>query len=405
MKILLAVSGSISAYKTIDLTRELTKAGHEVRIVASSGALEFTNLNIYSFLGAQEVYGPLDDFKPQNKSVLHVDLAHWSDIFVVCPASANTIAHLAHGFAKDLLQSIFLSMPKNKQTVIFPAMNVHMYDSVSVSENLKKLSSMENVFVHPPVSGELACGDVGMGKLPSVETIFDFLDSYQIAETSVQKNVLITAGATISPLDPVRYLTNPSSGLTGLLLAKTFLKSGYQVQVIAGRFATPRFEHLNENPLFKLTRVVTTEQMKTAVLENFENADIYISPAAINDIQFEQLDEKLGKDQIGQSLQIIKCSDILEEVIKLKTKQRIVGFAAQTDMNITGLTKKWKRKQVDLLVGTKVHGQLNNVTKTKMKGFQSPEAEYLILENGKMSFEGTLSKSELALDIFNRVTQ
>ncbi|MCO4753283.1 MAG: bifunctional phosphopantothenoylcysteine decarboxylase/phosphopantothenate--cysteine ligase CoaBC [Bacteriovoracaceae bacterium] len=392
MKILLGVCGSISAYKSLDICRQLFKDGHEVKVVLTKGALEFVRPQVFKYLGAQEVFSPEDDFNPhaiKDRSVLHIDLSKWAQRILIAPASANTLAKLSAGMCDDLLSSIFLASP-NTPCVIFPAMNTNMLKHPLTKNNFDRLEGLENVFIHPTKEGLLACGDEGEGKLADVELIAQVVPV--ISFTKTNKRILITTGATIAPLDPVRFLTNPSSGKTGYELAKSYLSNGNEVTLIAGRNSCPQIDYLSQLPNAKVIRVSTTAQVFELVKELFDKHDLYISSAALSDIQFEQSSVKLKKDQFQDKLSISKAPDVLKEMLKRKTTQKIIGFAAETNNNIETFEKKWKDKPVDVLVGNIVAANHDS----ESIGFGTNVNTYTILKEGRLFFTGPLAKAELA---------
>ena len=292
MNILLAVCGSISAYKSLDLARNLIKSGHNVRIILTQGAAEFVLPQTFSYLGAEKIYQAASDFKhSSNKSILHIELTQWADILLIAPLSANTLSAMAQGLCNDLLTSVCLAWDKQKPILLFSAMNTRMFEHPLIQKNLNTLKSLPWCFAHPPTEGLLACGDQGIGKLPTPELIQDFTESFSL-KNARHKKILITTGATIAPLDPIRYLTNPSSGITGFHLASKALRSGHEVCLIAGRYATTRLEHLLEHPRYKLYRIETAEDLFAKVREEFPSCHAYISAAAIGDIAFESVSPK-----------------------------------------------------------------------------------------------------------------
>ena len=405
MKILLSVCGSISAYKSIDLARTLVNDGHEVKVVLTKGAMKFVVPNVYTYLGVEEVYQSEDDFN--HKKVLHVDLARWAETLVIAPLSANTLSRLARGEASDLLSSIFLAFEPTKTIAVFPAMNTLMLKHPFTQENisdLKKLCTLNNLFVSPTNSGVLACEEVGEGKLPNVDEIAKLIPLLRppFNIDNKRKKIVITTGATISPIDPVRYLTNSSSGITGFYLAQTALFKGYEVVVIAGKHASAELNLLVKHPFYKLTRVVTVKEMSDAVFTELKNAEAYISAAAISDWEFDIAKEKIKKEKSSESLVIKKAQDILRSVIDQYTgKVKIVGFAAETNLTDDILISKFRSKPVDLLVGTKVDNGLGN--KNQEQGFGVDEANYRFVEEGFITNEKALSKTELADVIFGRL--
>ena len=405
MKILIGVCGSISAYKILDVVRKLTSTGNTVRVIMTQSAKKFVIPQTFHYLGAEAVYMAGDDFNPtRHASFLHIELARWCDKFVIAPLSANTLAKLAHGEASDLLSSVFITMEQEKPILIFPAMNSQMLSHPFTRKNLaqlQKLKSLPQVLVHPTGTGTLACGEEGRGKLATVEEIITWADVFQY-HPHPGKNILITTGATLAPLDPVRYLTNASSGLTGLYLAKEYLKAGHHVHVLAGRYATEQLDILLDFPRFKLERITTNNDMKRLVEKTWKTSDIYISSAAINDIEFAQSANKIKKSSIPNNLPIKSTEDILSFVIKNKEPhQKIIGFAAETNLSEETLNEKWNKKPVDLLVGTKVHsGLLENSTTL---GFQKENAEYVFFSKNGHKPVGIIPKSRLAGEILSEL--
>lgn len=404
MKILLSVCGSISAYKSLDITRGLVNKGHQVKVILTKGALKFVVPEVFTYLGALEVYKDDDDFK--NKNVLHVELARWCETLVIAPLSANTLSRLTRGEASDLLTSVFLALEPEKAISVFPAMNSLMLSHPFTQENLAqlvKLKILNNVFVSPTNAGVLACNEVGDGKLPTVEEILELVPVLKAPFNNEQaKKIVISTGATIAPLDPVRFLTNSSSGITGFYLALAALKRGHSVSVVAGLNACAELNLLLKHPQYKLIRVVTVNEMSSAVHAEIKNADAYLSAAAISDIEFDVSGEKIKKENMSDSLKIKKAADILKSVIEAKLPAlKIVGFAAETDLSDAVLTRKFQSKPVDLLVGTKVNNGL--VGDAEPSGFNLNHAIYRFMEKGQFTKERSLSKSELADIILERI--
>ncbi len=405
MKIILGITGSIAAYKALDLTRNLAKAGHQVRVLLTEGAEKFVVPKVFSYLGAEAIYRSQSDFSHQPGqsnlpgSVLHIELRQWADLMIVAPLSANTLANFCQAKANDLLTSIFLAWNRQKPIILFPTMNSAMLDHPFTKQNLEKISFLPWCFIHPTEKGLLACGDYGPGKLPSVELIQDFIESFPLKGIQPER-LLITTGATLSPLDPVRYLTNASTGKTGLLLAKEALARGYKVCMIAGQKATSQLDHLLAHPHYQLHRVVTTSDLKQVVKRELPSSNIYISSAAISDIEFKTKKDKIKKSSLSKNLPFKKSSDILSWVIQNRSPhQKIIGFAAETKMTKKTLEKKWQNKPVDLLIGTSVD---NGLTGGKLQGFQVDTAQYLIRDQLSID-KRNLSKRELACEILNRL--
>ncbi|MBT3982967.1 MAG: bifunctional phosphopantothenoylcysteine decarboxylase/phosphopantothenate--cysteine ligase CoaBC [Bacteriovoracaceae bacterium] len=404
MNIVLGVCGSIASYKAYDICRNFIKDGHSVVVVLTKGATKFILPQTFCYLGAKASYSFDSDFEVEGLSekntVRHVDLCKWMDRLVIAPATANTIKELAHGSAYDLLTSIFLTN-LSKPCVIYPAMNTSMYQNPLVQKNMDTLSALSHIFIYPPDVGELACGDREIGKLPEVDTVCESATCFVTAKNK-SKRILISAGATISPLDPVRYLTNSSSGKTGYELAKAFLKGGHKVSVIAGKKATSKLEALLPLPNFSLSRVITSSEIKEETLKQLKDCDVFISSAAINDIEFEYHGSKLKKSSLDGKLDYTKSCDVLSEVLKQRSKsQQIVGFAAESQISEKVLTEKMSSKPVDLLIGNRVdHGYSGN---GETSGFEVDTGSYIFLTKLGKSFEGQLSKMQLAQKIYLEV--
>lgn len=400
MRLLLAVCGSISAYKSLDLARGLVNQGHQVKVILTRGALEFVQPQVFRYLGVEQVYLADDDFKhpthPHESPVLHVELAQWTQKLIIAPLSANTLANLAMGKADDLLSTVFLALNQEVPVIFFPAMNTQMLNHPIVQDNQKILERLERLpQVHFAATsvGQLACGDVGAGKLLPVEDILSIAPILTPQAHPQMKNIVITTGATVAPLDPVRYLTNPSSGKTGVELARKFHQMGHSVTLIHGQTDAPELSSLHYLPRVKVIKAMTTKQMHQAVETVFGECDLYISAAAIGDFEFLERTHKLKKSQSELKMELIPSTDILAEMIKVKKpQQKIVGFAAETDLSDEVIQEKLARKPVDLLIATKVHHSFGELPQS---GFAVNEAEYKIYKGNTLLFAGELSKSEL----------
>ena len=402
MNILLAVTGSISAYKTIDLSRELVKRGHTVRVIVTSGAKKFLVPELYGYLGVEKFYQPEEDFLHTN--VLHVDLVKWADTFIIAPLSANTLARLVRGEASDLLTSVFLAYPKTKPLLVFPAMNTNMLHHPFIQENfqqLTKLGSLKNIFISKTKTGLLACGDEGEGKLPDVNEIIYLTETINPLNFKNEK-ILISTGASVVPIDPVRYLTNSSSGVTGFELAQCFLSLGFKVQVIAGINATSQLELLDKHPQFELIRLKRVHEFDEVIQKEFASAKIFISSAALSDWEIEPLDQKIKKDTGITELKLKNAPDVLKNVLELKKKtngkQKIVGFAAETNLTKEMLKTKQAKKPVDLLVGTLVNNGLVK-KEDELQGFNSDHAHYRVLQNDDLILDQRIPKKLLGYKI------
>lgn len=401
MKILLGITGSVASYKTFDVARLLVKNGHQVKVILTRGALEFIRPETFRYIGVETVYLPLDDFRPSElkvgSTVLHIELSKWADKLIIAPASANTISRLATGITNDLLTSVFLAFGR-KPIIFFPAMNTEMWNNIRVREHIAKLALLPHVGIINPNSGLLACGDVGEGKFPEVQSVVHLIETYT-PNLSIGKKVLITAGATASPIDPVRFITNPSSGKMGLSVAKAFLTKGYEVTVLAGHQCTHEIEFLMGHPLFKVIRTPTTTLMRNAAIQLFPEMDLYISTGAIADIEFDPSEIKLKKEMMGQSLPFKQAPDILKEILSLRKNQKIISFAAETETTKEVFMEKMNRKPVDLMIGNKVFNGL--IGRSEIEGFQKDHGEYYFVHKDRIESPKKLTKEQLGLSLAN----
>ena len=397
MNILIGISGSIAAYKAPDIARGLINQGHSVKVILTKGALEFVNAKVFNYLGVETTYLPDDDFK--HLGVLHIELSKWSDTFVLVPLSANTLSKLSRGECSDLLTSVYLSLPPDKVKVLYPAMNTFMYNNPITQDNLKKISG-PNTYLIEPDSGVLACGDEGKGKLSDVRSIIEMIPTY--SSRKIAKKVVITAGSTLSNLDPVRYVTNPAKGGTAYVVAKKYLSEGYHVHVIQGQEVIGDFKYLSKHPNYFSEVVSTTKDLLKIVKNLNHEFDIYISPMAVSDIEFDYVDSKIKKSTLNGSFKFQFADDVLKYVVDNKRLgQKIVGFAAETDLLPKTIQEKLTRKPVDLLVANLVNSGFNGSAK---QGFGTKEGIYKLATVANPNpVEQPLSKAQLAEEIFNLI--
>ena len=392
MNVILAISGSISCYKSYDVARSLVGEGHSVKVVLTKGAMKFIRPQTFLYLGTMAVYGHGDDFnypKAQGDDpILHISLARWSDKLIIVPLSANTASGLARGGAGDLLTSLFLAFEPQKPKIIFPSMNSLMLNHPFTKENLEKIKNLPNTFIHPSDRGLLACNETGEGRLAGIDEIVTLVET--VGSKNKKKKVLITMGATLAFIDPVRYVTNPSSGLTGFYIAKECLNAGYSVDCIVGKYVTDKIKLLKHHPRFQYTRIATTAEMYHAVDKKFDSCDLYISPAAISDLECDIRKDKIKKKFIDHHINFKQSPDILESMIKRKKNQTIIAFAAETNLSKETLQEKFNRKPVDLLVGTKVFHDTRET-----RGFQVDKAHYIFFD-GQKYIDKKMKKSSLA---------
>ena len=343
-KILLGITGGIAAYKMPILVRLLKKAGAEIKVVLTENAKEFVTPLSLSTVSENPVLSKFkDDDENWNN---HVELGLWCDLMLICPATANSLYKMANGNCDNLLIATYLSC---KSKIFFaPAMDLDMYKHESTKQSIKKLISFGNILI-PPDSGELASGLVGEGRLPEPTSIVDFLNAHYSKNLPLKnKKVLITAGPTLEPIDPVRFISNHSSGKMGYRLAEEAKRLGASVCLISG----PSNETLNENSI-DLVCVRTSDEMEKAVMSKYQNSDIVIMAAAISDYTPKSYSDKKIKKQSRSkdfTIDLKKTNDILFNLGKLKKDQLLIGFALENNNEIKNAKKKLKEKNLDIII-------------------------------------------------------
>jgi phosphopantothenoylcysteine decarboxylase / phosphopantothenate---cysteine ligase len=373
--ITLGVASSISSYKAAEILRLLQKAGHTVRVAMTRNATRFVRPITFASLSNHPVY--LDEFRARHGEVMHVELARETQFLVIAPATANLIGKFANGIADDFLSTLFLA--RRCPTLIAPAMNVWMYRNPIVQQNIERLKMIGVHFIEPE-EGWLACGDEGAGRLASPEEIAArALVLAASAEELAGKNVVVTAGPTWEALDPVRILTNRSSGKMGYAMAEEAARRGASVTLISG--PTQILPPLNVT----LIRVESAEQMKDAVLGVFDSADYVIKTAAVSDFRPAQvLSAKRKKTGASEALTLEPTEDILALLGCKKSKQILVGFCAETGNLETNARGKLERKNLDFIVANQVGGEHDP--------FQSENNQVLVLIRGGEKLEIPLQK-------------
>jgi phosphopantothenoylcysteine decarboxylase/phosphopantothenate--cysteine ligase len=397
MNILLLVSGSISAYKSIEISRDLIKKGHHLKVCLTKGAERFVKPELFLYLGCEEVYTAMDDFNPKKKGVLHVELCQWADRAILAPLSAGCLARLVKSKAHDLVSSVFLAWQKSKPFLIAPAMNSEMWSHPFTQENLNKVLSLPWVGLIPPADGLLACGDIGPGKLPDHHFISELVTCFNPLK-KINKTIIITLGATVAPIDSVRYVTNPSTGKTGFEIAKSFLNEGHDVHLLIGHQADPLIDSLKFHPRAHLHYTPTTELMRKKAHELFSTCDLYISTAAVADIEFDVSPHKLKKSDL-HSLPIKGAVDILAEMLaQKKPHQKVISFGAESFATEDIFREKMQRKPVDLMVGNLVHNGL--ISNENLRGFSKDHGTYYFVLPHKTMPAESLTKNQLAQKLF-----
>tara|TARA_R110002050_G_scaffold16019_2_gene48915 strand:+ start:5955 stop:7160 length:1206 start_codon:yes stop_codon:yes gene_type:complete len=389
--ILLGITGGIAAYKTTFLVRLLIKAGANVKVILTDSASSFVSPLTLATLSKNPVLSSF--INKEDGSVSwnnHVELGLWADLMLIAPATANTMSKMANGTCDSLLLASYLSA---KCPVFFaPAMDLDMYKHPSSLASFEKLTSFGNIMI-PATSGELASGLHGEGRMAEPEDIINFIKTYLLEGLPLQgKKVLVTAGPTYEAIDPVRFIGNHSSGLMGFELAKVAASMGAEVILITGP------SHLNiEHDLVKLIRIVSAEEMYTAVHEYYATIDIAIAAAAVADYRPKIVaEQKIKKNTEDFSIDLIKNKDILLSMGNLKKHQFIVGFALETENEVENAIGKLKKKNLDAIV-------LNSLNDAGAGFGKKTNKISFIDKNSTIKTFELKTKALVALDIMNEI--
>jgi len=386
-KIALGVSSSIGIYKACEVLRGFEKAGFEVQVVMTKNATRLVSPLLFSSLSGLDTIVDLFD-EPVARRVGHVALAKEISLYCIAPATANVIGKLAHGVADDFLTTLFLAA--RCPVLLAPAMNEAMYLHPQTQANIEALKALGVEFVEPD-QGYLACGDEGWGRLAEPETIVrEGLSFVGGGESLKGKVVLVTAGPTREFMDPVRFLSNPSSGKMGYELAREALRRGADVILVSGPATLP------PPPGAKLERVTTAAEMKDAVLGAFPKADVVLMAAAVSDFRFKEVrPEKAKKADVAGTIAIERTEDILALLGRKKKRQVLVGFAAETRDVIPNARKKMAEKGADLVVANPVG---------EGRGFGADTNEvHIIRPSGPIRSTPRLTKREISRAILDEV--
>jgi len=371
--ILLGVTGGIAAYKSAEIVRHLKKSGASVRVVMTRSAEEFITPLTLQALSGNRVSTELLDAEAE-AAMGHIELAKWADGILIAPATANTIARLSSGRGDDLLSTVTLAF--DGPISVAPAMNQAMWRDERTQENLKKLID-QDFGICGPGSGEQACGDVGLGRMLEPLDILDMFSLSFNEGTLSGKKILITAGPTQEPIDPVRFITNRSSGKMGYSLVEAALESGANVTLISGPVNIEPPSNCN------FVSIKTAEEMYDAVMHHISGMDVYIGTAAVSDYSpAKASDSKIKKDGSNSPmiLELKENQDILKSVSELEQRPYVVGFAAETNDLIKNAKKKLSNKNLDLIIA--------NDVSNKDIGFDSDDNEVtLITEKEKYLIE------------------
>lgn len=386
--IIIGVSGGIAAYKTAYLVSALSKTEADVNVIMTKNACEFISPLVFETLTGNKCY--VDTFDRNFKfDVEHISLAKKADIFMIAPATANVIAKIANGIADDMLTTTFLASKCKK--IVSPAMNTAMFENQITQDNIAKLKKYE-IGVVEPQNGLLACGDTGAGKMPEPDFLFDVIEREIAREKDMLgKKVLVTAGATMESLDPVRFLTNHSSGKMGFAIAKEAMLRGAEVTVVKANTTA-------EIPNFvKIVEVSSAKDMFDAVTALSDQQDIIVKAAAVADYTPESyVDSKIKKKDGDLSIPLKRTMDILKYLGENKKEgQFLCGFSMETDNMLENSKTKLSKKNADMIVA-------NNL-RDAGSGFKTDtNAVTLITRDGHRSLE-LKSKAEVAKEIFDEI--
>jgi phosphopantothenoylcysteine decarboxylase / phosphopantothenate---cysteine ligase len=391
-RILLGISGGIAAYKIAYLIRLLKNQGAEVKCVMTLSATDFISPLVVSTLSQNPVSIEFWN-KESGLWTNHVELALWADLYIIAPATANTIAKMAHGICDNLLLACYYS--SKSKTIIAPAMDLDMYQHPTFKRNLKQLIS-DAVLVIPATKGSLASGLEGEGRMEEPENILRFIQinfPFSAKELSSKKKILITAGPSYEAIDPVRFIGNHSSGKMGFALAEICLAKAWEVTLICG----PTNLDL-AHPNLTIIPVFSAKEMLLAVQENWKNADIGIFSAAVSDYRPEKMEsQKIKKTELDLNLKLLKTPDIVSWASENRVpKQFVVGFALETNNALENALNKLESKKMDLIV-------LNSM-EDKEAGFQKETNKIIILDKSKRKYDFPVkNKREVANDIIDTI--
>lgn len=390
MNIVLGITGGIAAYKAPDLVRRLRERGADVQIVTTASAEEFVTATALQAVSGHPVRSNLWD-KEAEAAMSHIELARWADVVLIAPATAEVMARIASGAAPDLLTTICLAT--EAPIALAPAMNHVMWNNPATRSN-RQVLEQRGIRILGPATGLQACGETGAGRMLDPETIAATVCALRTGRGEgllEGTTVIVTAGPTREPIDPVRYLTNRSSGKMGYAIARAAAAEGAKVVLISGPVSEP------EPPGMEVHHVNTAEEMFEATHAHVENADIFIAAAAVADYRpAEVKQQKIKKTSERSNIELVRCPDILASVAALKAAPFTVGFAAETERLEEHARAKLENKKLNMIVANHVGGDL---------GFDSDENAVSVLwQNGQRDFPKT-AKADLARELIALVAE
>ena len=388
-KLILGVCGGIAAYKSVEILRRLTQAGASVRVIMTRSAQWFVGALTFEALSGQPVFKEMFA-EGQEASIRHIDWAQSTDGVIIAPATANMIGKLANGIADDPLSTFMLAV--SAPVLVCPSMNSQMYVSHAVQRNLDTLRS-DGYLVIDPGYGELACGTTGPGRLPEPDVIVDRFISCLAPNDLAGKKIVVTAGPTIEPIDPVRFISNPSSGKMGYAVARAAAQRGAEVTLVTGPTQLPDPDNVTT------IKIRSADEMAEAVLRLFEQADVVVKAAAVSDYgPQESAGHKIKKGRKEWVLSLKQNKDILRALGRQKTHQVLVGFAAETRDLEQNATKKLTEKNLDMIVG--------NVVGSAGSGFESDtNTVTMFFKDGTKESLPSMEKETVAHILLDRIME
>ena len=388
--VVIGVSGGIAVYKTLDVISRLRKLGVNVNVIMTKSATEF--VTPLSFQSLSQNYVVCDMFEdPKTWDVEHISLAKRADVFLIAPATANVIGKIANGIADDMLTTTV--MATKAKVLIAPAMNTNMYENPILQRNIDTLKELGYNFVEPE-SGRLACGDTGKGKLASPETIVDEVVKLLSKDQDLKgKSIIVTAGPTVESIDPMRYITNRSTGKMGYSIAKEAIERGADVTLITGPTNLTPPQNLK-----KLVKIESAKDMYEAVLENLDENDVVIKSAAVADYKPKNYsNKKIKKSDDDLVIELDRNKDIAQEIGKIKNNKILVGFAAETNDLIENASLKIKKKNLDFIVA-------NDLTKEGAGFGVDTNIVKIIDKEGNITEYPKMKKEEVANIILDKIS-
>ena len=389
--VVIGVSGGIAVYKTLDVVSRLRKLGVNVNVIMTKSATEF--VTPLSFQSLSQNYVVCDMFEdPKTWDVEHISLAKRADVFLIAPATANVIGKIANGIADDMLTTTV--MATKAKVLIAPAMNTNMYENPILQRNINTLKELGYNFVDPE-SGRLACGDTGKGKLASPETIVDEVVKLLSKGQDLKgKSIIVTAGPTVESIDPMRYITNRSTGKMGYSIAKEAIERGADVTLITGPTNLTPPQNLK-----KLVKIESAKDMYEAVLANLDENDVVIKSAAVADYKPKNYsNKKIKKSDDDLVIELDRNKDIAQEIGKIKNNKILVGFAAETNDLIENASLKIKKKNLDFIVA-------NDLTKEGAGFGVDTNIVKIIEKEGNITEYPKMKKEEVANIILDKIKE